>query len=334
MGMWSFKMFGEVIGHQKNIEMLQNALRNGRIARAYLFAGSVNLGKEFVAITFAKALNCLEAETDSCDKCISCRKIDDNNHPDVRVIRPDGAWMKIDQIRDLQKQISFRPMEGRYKVYILTDVERMTLQAANSFLKTLEEPPGSSVLILLTANYSGLLTTIQSRCRAGLLKFVPMPQAELAAWLMERYNLHHSRAKQIALLSGGKIGIVLETVQKDSIIVEPDVPEILKRPDIINTFRIAEELNDKQPESLDILLTWYRDLLLIKQGSPTETLTYSDKFNALIQLASGYSRIQLQDAIRTIMETKSLLRGNANTALAILAMEVMMLKLAGYPTFR
>jgi len=318
-------MFGEVIGHQKNIEMLQNALLKNRIAPAYLFAGLANMGKEFVAITFAKALNCLEAEADSCDKCISCRKIDDNNHPDVRVIRPDGAWMKIDQIRDLQKQLSYRPMEGRYKVYILTDVERMTLQAANSFLKTLEEPPGSSVLILLTANYSGLLTTIQSRCRAGLLKFPSMPQAELAAQLMEKYNLHHSRAKQIALLSGGRIGIALDTAQKDSIVVAPDVPEILKGPDIIKTFKIAEELNDEQPESLDILLTWYRDLLLIKQGSPPETLTYSDKFNALIELASGYSRIQLQDAIRTIMETKNLLRRNINSALA---MEVMTLKLA------
>jgi len=321
-------MFGEVIGHQKNIEMLQNALKNGRIARAYLFAGPANVGKEFAAITFAKALNCLRAEPDSCDKCISCRKIDDGNHPDVRLIRPDGTRMKIDQIRDLQKQISYRPMEGRYKVYILTNVEQMTIQAANSFLKTLEEPPGSSVLILLTANYSGLLTTIQSRCRAGLLKFSPMPQEELAAELMGRFNLPHSRAKQIALLSEGKIGIALDAVQEDSIVVEPDIPEVLKRPDTIKTFKIAEELNDKQPESLDVLLTWYRDLFLIKQGSPPEMLTYSDKFSDLMQLASGYSRIQLQDAIRTIMNAKDQLRRNVNS---MLAMEVMALKLAGYP---
>ena len=324
-------MFGEVIGHQKNIEMLQKALKNDRIARAYLFAGSANVGKEFVALTFARALNCLAAEADSCDKCISCRKIDDSNHPDVRVIRPDGAWMKIDQIRDLQKQISYRPMEGRYKVYILTDVERMTIQAANSFLKTLEEPPGSSVLILLTANYSGLLTTIQSRCRAGLLKFSPMPPAELAAELMARYNLPHSRAKQVALLSGGRIGLALAAAREDSIVVEPDIPEILKRPDIIKTFKIAEELSNKQPESLDVLLTWYRDLLLIKQGRPSETLTYSDKFSDLMPLASGYSRIQLQDAIRTIMVTKDQLRRNVNS---MLAMEVLTLRLAGYPAFR
>jgi len=314
-------MFSQVIGHNKNIALLQNILRTNKIANAYLFAGPPNIGKEFVAINFAKALNCLEAEADACDKCISCRKIDDSNHPDVRIIRPEGAWMKIDQIRGLQRQISRRPMEGRYKVYILTDVERMNLPAANSFLKTLEEPPGAAVLILLTSNYNALLPTIRSRCQ--LVRFFLTPPTVLQNQLVEKLKLTETKARQITLLSGGKVGKALELVKQEDINAESNIPDILKRPQLIEIFKIAEDLNN-QPESLDILLTWLRDILLVKQGCNAEILTYPDKFSELARLASGCSRIQIQDAIKTIMETKNLLQRNINSTLAL---EVMVLKL-------
>ncbi|HIE30619.1 TPA: DNA polymerase III subunit delta' [Candidatus Poribacteria bacterium] len=320
-------MFNQVIGHQKNIELLQNILRTNKIAAAYLFAGPPNIGKEFVAINFAKALNCLEGSVrhfpyaDACDKCLSCRKIDDGNHPDVRIIRPEGAWMKIDQIRLLQRQISRRPLEGRYKVYILTDVERMNLPAANSFLKTLEEPPGASVLILLTSNYNALLPTIRSRCQ--LIRFFPIPKTVLQNQLIEKLKVTETKAKQITLLSGGRVGKALELAKEEYIDAESTIPDILNRPQIIEIFKIAEELNN-QPETLDILLTWLRDMLLVKQGCNIEFLTYPDKFNELTQLASGYSRIQIQDFMKTIMETKNLLQRNINSTLAL---EVMVLKM-------
>ena len=320
-------MFNQIIGHNKNIELLQNILRTNKVSNAYLFAGPPNIGKEFVAVNFAKALNCVEGSVrhfpyaDACDRCISCRKIDDSNHPDVWIIRPEGAWMKIDQIRRLQRQISRRPMEGRYKVYILTDVERMNLPAANSFLKTLEEPPGASVLILLTSNYSALLLTIRSRCQ--LVRFFLIPPTVLQNQLIEKLKLTETKAKQITLLSGGKVGKALELAKEENINTETTIPNILKRPQLIEIFKITENLNN-QPESLDILLTWFRDILLVKQGCNAEMLTYPDKFNELAQLASGYSRIQIQDAIKTIMETKNLLQRNVNSTLAL---EVMALKL-------
>jgi len=323
-------MFNQIIGHNKNIELLQNILRANKVSNAYLFAGPPNIGKEFVAVNFAKALNCLEGSVrhfpyaDACDRCISCRKIDDSNHPDVRIIRPEGAWMKIDQIRQLQRQISRRPMEGRYKVYILTDVERMNLPAANSFLKTLEEPPGASVLILLTSNYSALLLTIRSRCQ--LVRFFPIPPTVLQNQLIEKLKLTETKAKQITLLSSGKVGKALELAKEENINTETTIPNILKRPQLIEIFKITEDLNN-QPESLDILLTWFRDILLVKQGCNAEMLTYPDKFNELAQLASGYSRIQIQDAIKTIMETKNLLQRNINSTLAL---EVMVLKLVRF----
>jgi DNA polymerase-3 subunit delta' len=239
----------------------------------------------------------------------------------VQIIRPEGAWMKIDQIRGLQRQISRRPMEGRYKVYILTDVERMNLPAANSFLKTLEEPPGASVLILLTSNYNALLPTIRSRCQ--LIRFFLTPPTVLQNQLVEKLKLTETKAKQITLLSGGKVGKALELAKKEDINTESTIPDILKRPQLIEIFKIAEDLNN-QPESLDILLTWLRDILLVKQGCNAEILTYPDKFSELAQLASSYSRIQIQGAIKDIMETKNLLQRNINSTLAL---EVMVLKL-------
>jgi DNA polymerase-3 subunit delta' len=263
----------------------------------------------------------LQAEADACDRCISCRKINDSNHPDVRIISPDGAWLKIDQIRGLKRQISRRPMEGRYKIYILTDVERMNLPAANSFLKTLEEPPKTAVLILLTSNYSALLPTIRSRCQ--LIRFFTIPSTVLQNQLIEKLEFTEARARQITLLSGGKVGKALALANETDIKVESTIPDILKQSQLIEIFKIAEDL-DNQSESLDILLTWFRDILLVKQGCNPELLTYADKFNELAEIALDYSRIQLQDAIKTIMETKRLLQGNINTNLAL---EVMALKL-------
>ena len=326
-------MFSDIIGHQKNIEYLQNTLLMNRVAQAYLFAGPPNVGKEFVAVTFAKALNCVASEADACNECLSCRKINDNNHPDVQIIRPEGTWFKIDQIRRMQKQISYRSMEGRYKVYILTDVEQMTLPAANSFLKTLEEPPGASVLILLTANYNALLPTIRSRCQ--LVRFSAIPPTMLQTQLMERLHLAESTAKQITFLSGGKVGMAFELARasranahEDDIDANPVIPGMLKHPELLQLFAMAEELN-KQPERLDTLLIWYRDLLLIKQGCNPEMLTYTDAFPELTELAKRYSRIQLQEVIKTIMHTKNLLQRNINSTLAL---EVMTLKLIAAPS--
>jgi len=316
-------MLNDVIGHKTNIDLLKNSLRSGRIANAYLFAGPPDVGKEFIAVNFAKALNCLDPrdDCDACGVCISCRKIDDGNHPDVRKIGPDGAWIKIDQIRDLQRQISYKPMEGRRKVYITLDAERMTRETANSFLKTLEEPPGTSTLILVTTNMNALLSTIRSRCQ--ILKFSNVPRNILRGKLIERFIITEAEAKSIVMLSGGKVGKAYKLAQDNDFSIELDMPKILRKSDRIEVFKIAEELS-QNPDGLDLLLTWYRDLLLIKQNCQGELLTHSDKLNELSQIANDCSRLQIHQAIETIMKTKQMIQRNINS---MLAMEVMVFKL-------
>jgi len=318
-------MFSDVIGHKEVIERLKNSLRSGRIANAYIFSGPVGVGKEFVAINFAKALNCLSDGEDSCSECIACRKIDDGNYADVMVIRPEGTRLKIDQMRSLQHSGSYRAIEGNYKVYIITEAEKMTAEAANSLLKTLEEPPGAMVLILLTSVYSALLPTIRSRCQS--VKFSLVPPALLRDELIKRFGLSDSKAKWVALRSQGKVGDALKLMEKDDEDAEDDISSSfldLSRKNggsLLHVFRKAESLG-KMQDPFDALLSWYRDLLLIKQGCSHELLIHSDKKSELEKMAGSYSGIQIEKLIRAIMKTQNLIQRNVNSNLAL---EVMML---------
>ena len=287
-------MFADVIGHEETVKKLKNALRSGRIANAYIFSGPEGVGKEFVAINFAKALNCLSDGEVPCDKCISCRKIDDGNHADVMVIRPESTRLKIGQMRDLQRQGSYRAVEGDYKIYIITEAEKMTAEAANSMLKTLEEPPGIMVLILLTSAYSALLPTIRSRCQ--LLKFSVVPLTILRDELMKRSGISESKAKWAALRSQGKVGRALKLAKEDTADdISTSFPDFSRKSgeSLLNIFRKAEELN-KVADSLDALLSWYRDLLLVKQGCSQELLIHGDAQKHLEKVAGGCSDIQIE----------------------------------------
>lgn len=317
-----------IVGHEKIIAQLRHAIQSSRIAGAYLFVGHAGVGKETVAIHFAKSINCLESGESACGDCISCRKTDVGNHPDIQIVSPSGAWTRIDQIRELQKRIVYRPLEGVRKVVILREAERMNLEAANCLLKTLEEPPAESVLLLLTANLDALLPTIRSRCQ--IIKFNPLPPNELARYLNERFHLAEREALSVATLAGGAVGRALthlksrdaEEAQTDPH-ADEEIPEILTTTDRLAAFRIAEHYGDN-PDELDALVEWYRDLLLLHQDVSTDLLVHIYHVEALKQLVPRYSRHRLQSAIKTIFETKNALSRNIN---ATLALEVMALKL-------
>lgn len=313
-----------IIGHHQILKQLYHAIASNRVAGAYLFVGVANVGKETVALNFAKSINCRTSDEGACGTCLSCRKADDGNHPDLQIIRPSGAWIKIDQIRELQKRIIYRPLEGVRKVYILTEAERMNLEAANCLLKTLEEPPADSGLILLTTNLDALLPTIRSRCQ--IIPFHPLVVSELAGHLMERFDIDQSQALRVAATTGGAVGKAL-TLLQDGASFDEEIPEIMIANNRLDAFRIAEKWT-QQPEALDHLVTWYRDLVLLHQGAPTDLLTHVHHVEQLKQLTARYSRLQLQSAIKAIFETKAMLQRNVN---ATLALEVLALKLLRKP---
>ncbi|MBP2002684.1 DNA polymerase-3 subunit delta' [Paenibacillus shirakamiensis] len=165
--------FREIKGQDAAKSMLQRALQQGRISHAYLFNGPAGSGQKQMALTFVQALFCTEAMDDACGECLECRKVAHGNHPDLLLIAPEGNSIKIDQIRDLQRIFSYRSENGNRKIYIIEAAEKMTVQAANSLLRFLEEPPSPAVAILLTDNGQALLPTIQSRVQ--WVPFVALP---------------------------------------------------------------------------------------------------------------------------------------------------------------
>lgn len=163
--------FHHISGQDRAKALLQNALASHRVAHAYLFAGPPGSGRMEMANAFAQALFCEKGGNDACGECLACRKVLHGNHPDLHVISPDGATVKIEQIRTLQRELSYRSVGAGYKVYIIEGAETMTVQAGNSLLKFLEEPPSPVVAILLTPSAQSVLPTILSR--AQLVAFVP-----------------------------------------------------------------------------------------------------------------------------------------------------------------
>ena len=171
--------FSDIIGQETPVAVLRRSLSAGKVAHAYIFDGIEGCGKKKTAMAFVEAVFC--NGTEGCGHCPACRKVAALQHPDLHVVEPDGAFIKIDQIRNLQKELSFRPFEVEKKACIIEAAERMNPSSANAFLKTLEEPPGNALLILLTSNIGAILPTILSRCQR--LSFSPISEAAIESYL-------------------------------------------------------------------------------------------------------------------------------------------------------
>lgn len=203
--------FARIRGHERPLHLVRGALRAGRLPHALLFAGPDGVGKRAAALELAKAVNCAgpgggpaaEAPDDACDACRPCRMADRGAHPDILVIAPEGRSLKIDQVRELERHATLTPYAGRRRVALVDGAEAMTPQAQNAFLKTLEEPPGGAVLILISAAPTALLPTIRSRCQE--VRFGPLPDAVVVD-LLAAEGWDPEDAGRAAALAGGSAG--------------------------------------------------------------------------------------------------------------------------------
>jgi DNA polymerase-3 subunit delta' len=206
--------FAELIGNAALVGRLARMAASGRVPPSLLFIGPPGVGKLQAAKTLAQALNCQRQDGDACGVCPACLRIAKGEHADVRIVEPEGAGQKlrVEGVRQIVSEAPFRPFEGRRRVAILVDVDRMNPSAANTLLKTLEEPPPWAVLVLVTANEQALLPTILSRCQ--ILRFSPLPSEEISALLVSRYDVPEERAVPLAALSGGSLSKALELEQE------------------------------------------------------------------------------------------------------------------------
>lgn len=267
--------FSEILGHQRQTETLRLALAKGRLHHAYLFAGPEGVGKRTLALALAKAIHCAERVDDFCGQCANCARIEDGNHPDVRTIEPLAGKkeISIQQIREIEKQLNFRSFSGRKKIAVLDPATLMNLSAQNALLKTLEEPPQDSLLVLVATNTGGLLPTLRSRCLR--LSFGSLQCAQLANYLASKKGLKREEADFLAAMAMGSLGTALkidgeEMQEKRRVWIE--LLSSLKAGDYRAATVTAEGLAKDRDESLKFLEwagSWYRDLMVhaVTRGS-------------------------------------------------------------------
>jgi len=319
--------FRDVLGHSRPIELLKRAIKNEKLAHSYLFLGNEGIGKKWVALQFAKALNCVEGEPergDACDRCLSCRKIDGQLHPDVLVLEPEGQTIKADRVRQMQKDLAYRPYEGRHRVCILTAADRMAPNMSNILLKTLEEPPLHTVIILLANHPRLLLPTILSRCQP--IRFNPLPIPLVSKCLIDQKGLDEQEAHLLASLSEGSLGKALEIQEA---IRQIPREEFLNG--LLGSKSIPIEKMESWSESLpshrdDLLLilevakTLLRDLVIMRTVKDGTKLIHSDLLDGISNIAMLWSLPSLLNRMEILHQTTLAIRAHANTKLALEAM--------------
>lgn len=324
--------FSDVIGHERPKALLQTALRQDRIAHAYLFYGDEGIGKRLVALRFAQALNCEAGDgTDACGGCRSCRQIEARTHPDFLVIEPDpelaNPQIKIEQVRELEQHIVYPPLVGRKKIFLIDEADRMTLGAANALLKTLEEPPDHNVLLLVSARPSALPLTIRSRCQS--LRFAPPARTQVEAALILKREIHPADARFLAAASQSRLGAALTMDLTAARAAREELcavvsPETLRSAAAILSAAETFHKSDRGPEVLDWLAQWVRDLLLISVGADQEHLIHADRLPLLKTAARGAQTEQLAALLDEIDALQRAAGRNLNLQMA---METVLLRL-------
>jgi DNA polymerase III subunit delta' len=267
-----------VSGHNWAVLSLDRAVAEDRPAHAYLISGPAQSGKATLARSMALALNCRSTDlARPCLQCRSCQLVNAGKHPDVQLIEPDGAHVKIDQVRALQHDLALRPMEGRYRIAIFDQFETATVEAQNALLKTLEEPPDYAVLIVLTADPELLLPTIVSRCQQMALR--PLTTAQVREALSQTWHVETQQADVLAHLSGGRLGWAVKAAANHAPLEARakylDDLQVMLKSDRVARFAYADELTKKSErarEAIDLWRTWWRDVLLTASGSTAELI--------------------------------------------------------------
>ena len=321
--------FKEIIGHERQIENLKNAINNNSISHSYLFEGEEGLGKKKTALAFSKTLLCKEEKDHPCNTCSSCIKFDSGNHPDFKIIAPNKkGTIVIEEIEKIINAVSTSPFEGKRKVFIIDDSHTMNMEGMNTLLKTLEEPPSFMNIILVTSISNKLLPTILSRCQR--IRFYPVDKLKIMKLLREKESLDEDRSAFIADFTKGSIGKSIEIASSEEFFNRRD--EVIRIIDnILNgdgtkALASVKFFNDNKDDIhgiLDIMLYWFRDLLIYKEVGQRSLIINKDKLEILSKQSSiDFNRIN--GIIEKIEETRVNINNNVNFALSI---ETMLLKI-------
>ncbi len=311
--------FKDLVGQKEIKEHLQNAISTHKVSHAYIINGEKGSGKEFVAKLFAKTLQCEKGGTEPCGGCRSCKQMESGNQPDVVYVTRDNATsLGVEEIRkQILADVDIRPYSSPYKLYIIPDAEKMTAQAQNALLKTLEEPPEYAVILLLTSNAGSFLQTIRSRCVQ--LDMKPVPNALLKEYLMEKMMIPDYRADVCVAFAQGNIGKAREMASSDDFsAIQKSALTLVKNArqtplgDMILLIQSMSEYKVAASEYLDIISVWYRDVLLFKATGETEGLVYRDELATIRKVADRCSYEGIETVLEAIKKAKTRLSANVS----------------------
>lgn len=323
----------EVVGQSHVKRFLANIVKSGRIPHAYLFCGAKGTGRTEAALSFSKALNCENVQDgEACGQCISCRKIDSGNHPDVTIIEPDGASTKIDQMRMMIREAAFRSYESPWRVFIITCAETMNQEAANSILKLLEEPPDNCVIILLSTSIRRILPTIISRCQ--VVEFRRVSDSVIEDYVVEKTGISKDEARPFAWLANGAPDKAVELVANNKIKALRDeiIDSISQIQDYnkLKVLQLATKLSkdkDNVDFVIDVLVTWFRDIAVFPETLSRDFLVNVDKFDLLKKSARAFSNSRVLWIINELHELKKNLWLTRRSLNVQFAFEVLLLNI-------
>lgn len=323
--------FRDIVGQEQIKEHFHNALTSGKISHAYIINGEKAAGKEFIAKIFAQALQCEKGGTEPCQECHSCKQALSDNQPDIiRITHEKPNTISVDDIRaQINNDVAIKPYSSPYKVYIMNEAEKMTVQAQNAILKTLEEPPEYAVIILLTTNVNALLPTILSRC--VVLNMKPVADELVRKFLMEQMQIPDYKAEVCVAFARGNVGrakalasseefdnVKAEALSLLKYIQDMELYEMIAAIKKINDYKL--EVNDY----LDIMVIWYRDVLLFKATNDSNHLVFGEEIQALRKVAQRSSYEGIERVIQALDKAKNRLNANVNFELT---MELLFLEI-------
>ena len=309
----------KVLGHEEVIKHLQNAAAMDKVSHSYIFAGEKGSGKKLLAKLFAMTLQCEKHGKEPCLQCSSCKKAMNRNHPDIIYVsheKPNSIG--IEDIREqLIADVDIKPYTGPYKVYIVDEAEKLTVQAQNALLKTIEEPPAYAVIMLLVNNGATLLPTIASRCVT--LNFKPVRDEVIKKYLMEELHVPDYQAEVSVAFAQGNVGREkqIATAEDFAEMMEAAFRILKKGKDIevyemVDAIKLLSEQKHTVYEYLDLFLVWFRDVLMFKATNQIDGLVFRQEYNDIKSRADVSSYEGLETIIKAIETAKQRLQANVN----------------------
>lgn len=321
--------FNDIIGQEQIKEHMQNSLSAKKISHAYILNGEKSSGKEFIAKVFAMALQCEQGGCNPCQKCHSCRQALSDNQPDIiKVAHEKPNTISVDDIRtQINNDVAIKPYSSPYKVYIVNEAEKMTPQAQNAILKTLEEPPEYAVILLLTTNVNSLLPTILSRC--VVLNMKPVADELVRRFLMEEMQIPDYKAEVCVAFARGNIGRAkslassedFENVKSEALSLLKYIQD-MELHEIVAAIKKITDYKLEITDYLDIIAIWYRDVLLFKATSDVNHLIFREEISAIRKVARRSSYEGIEEVIKALDKAKNRLNANVNFDLT---MELLLL---------